>query len=195
MAPKIDPQYLANSIGGEVNLFIGTLRDKGAKRFGRAFGVAAFLVFASYAGIYMPPQQKSARLQAQIDKAKATAEAGAKFKDLREQLNGAYNGLPLINDREQWLSNSVRDSLAVASLNVEDFKPVREQEMNGLVFQASGVTLTLHFAELFDWLLRIESAKPMLHVQSIDINKKKELPGTVGAAADIATMIPKKRFH
>lgn len=192
---KLDPQFLLNAIGGEVNLVIGTLRDKGAKRFGRAFGVAGFVVFAAYAGIYMPPQQKSARLQAQIDKAKAAADYGDKFKDLRDQLNGAYNGLPVINDREQWLSNSVRDSLAVASLNIEDFKPVREQEMNGLIFQASGVGLTLHFAELFDWLLRIESAKPMLHVQLLEISKKKEQPGMVGAAADIATMIPKKRFH
>lgn len=195
MAPKIDPQALLNAIGGEVNLVVGTLRDKGAKRFGRAFAVAGFLVFAAYAGIYMPPQAKSARLQAQIDKAKTLADFGDKFKDLRGQLDAAYNGLPAINDREQWLSNSVRDSLAVASLNVEDFKPVREQELSGLIFQASGVSLTLHFPELFDWILRIEGAKPMLHVQMLEISKKREQPGLIGAAAEVSTLIPKKRFH
>lgn len=195
MAPKIDPQVLLNAIGGEVNLVIGTLRDKGGKRFGRAAAVAGFLVFAAYAGIYMPPQSKSARLQAQIDKAHQLADFGEKYKDLRSQLDAAYLGLPAVADREQWLSNSVRDSLAVASLNVEDFKPVREQELNGLIFQASGVSLTLHFPELFDWILRVESAKPLLHVQSLEISKKREQPGVIGAAAEVATVIPKKRFH
>jgi len=195
MAQNIDPKVVLGAIGDEVNLFINTLRDKGGKRFGRAFVVAGFLVFAAYAGVYMPPQQKSARLQSQIDKAKALSDFGDRYKDLRDQLNAAYKGLPAIGDREQWLSNSVRDSLSVAGLVTEDFKPVREQEMNGLIFQASGVTLTLKFSEFFDWLLRIESAKPMLHVQSIEIGKKKEQVGLNGAAAEIATVIPKKRFH
>ncbi len=195
MAQNIDPKVVLGAIGDEVNLFINTLRDKGGKRFGRAFVVAGFMVFAAYAGVYMPPQAKSARLQSQIDKAKALSDFGDRYKDLRDQLNAAYKGLPAIGDREQWLSNSVRDSLSVAGLVTEDFKPVREQEMNGLIFQASGVTLTLKFSEFFDWLLRIESAKPMLHVQSIEISKKKEQVGLNGAAAEIATVIPKKRFR
>ncbi len=195
MAMKSDPSYLIELIGGEVNLVLGTLRDRGGKRFGRAFGIAGFLVFAAYVGVYVPPQQKSSRLQAQIDKAKALSDYGEKYKAIRDLLNSAYSGLPVVDDREQWLSNSLRDSLSASGINVEEFKPIREQESNGLIAQTSEVSLALTFTELFDWILRVESAKPMLHVQLIEVVKKKEKPGMVEVRAEISTLIPNKRFR
>ena len=190
-----DLKPYADAVILEFTIVTGSLREKGAKRFGRAFGAAAFLVVAAYFGVYMPPQQKSARLQAEIDRAKTMADYGAQFKDLRDQLNAAYTGMPQINDREQWLSNSVRDSLSVASLTTEDFKPIREQELNGLIFQVSSVSLSLRFADFFDWLLRLESARPLMHMQSLELGKRRESPGINSASCDIATVIPKKRFH
>lgn len=191
----MDLKPYAEAVMREFEVILGTLRDKGAKRFGRAFGAAAFTIFAAYFLVYMPPQKKSARLQAQIDAAKTMADFGAQFKDLRDQLNAAYTGMPQITDREQWLSNSVRDSLNVAGLVTEDFKPIREQELNGLIFQVSSVSLSLKFSEFFDWLLRMESAKPLMHLQSLELGKKKESVGYNTVACDISTVIPKKRFH
>ncbi|MFI5347853.1 MAG: hypothetical protein ACHQ51_15890 [Elusimicrobiota bacterium] len=179
----------------EVGIVTSALREKGAKRFTRAFAAAGFAVVAAYFGVYMPPQQKSARLQAEIDRAKTMADYGAQFKDLRDQLNAAYTGMPQINDREQWLTNSVRDSLNMPGIVTEDFKPIREQELNGLIFQVSAVTLSLKFSDFFDWLLRLESARPLMQLQSLELGKKRENPGINTAACDIATVIPKKRFH
>jgi hypothetical protein len=191
----LDLKPYAEAVIAEANIVLGTLREKGAKRFGRAFGAAAFAVFAAYFLVYLPPQKKSALLQAQIDRAKTMADLGGQFKDLRDQLNTAYNGMPQINDREQWLSNSVRDSLNVAGLVTEDFKPVREQELNGLIFQVSTITLSLKFAEFFDWLLRLESARPLMQLQSLELSKKREAPGVNTVNCDIATVIPKTRFR
>jgi hypothetical protein len=186
--------YVA-AVSEEINIVLGTLKEKGAERFARAVGGALFLVFAAYVGIYLPPEKKSARLQAQIDHAKQLADYGAQFKDLRDQLNGAYNGLPALNDREQWLSNSVRDSLLVGGLEPENFTPVKESELNGLVFQTSSVALTLRFSEFYDWVLRIESAKPLMHMNSVDLVKKADKIGYNAATCDISTVIPKKRFR
>jgi len=179
----------------EVNIVLGTLREKGAERFGRAIGGAIFLVFAAYVGVYLPPQKKASSLQAQIDRARQMADYGTQFKDLRDQLNGAYNGLPALNDREQWLSNSVRDSLLVGGLEPENFTPVKEQELNGLIFQTSSVSLTLRFSEFYDWLLRIENAKPLMHMNTLDLAKKNDKLGFNGATCDITTVIPKMRFQ
>lgn len=195
MPPKIDLNVYVQAISDEVSLVVGTLKEKGGKRFGRALGGAGFLVFAAYAGIYMPPQKKSARLQSEIDKAKMLADYGAKFKDLRDQVNLAYAGLPALNDREQWLSNSVRDSLLVGGLEPENFTPVKEKEVNGLIFQTSTVVLTLRFSDFYDWLLRVENAKPLMHMNSVELSKKKNQIGFNSATCDIATVIPQKRFH
>jgi hypothetical protein len=194
-AKNIDVNFYLAAVTEEVNIVISTLKEKGAERFGRALGGAIFLVFAAYMGLYMPPQKKSARLQAQIDHAKQMSDYGAQFKDLRDQLNGAYNGLPALNDREQWLSNSVRDSLLVGGLEPENFTPVKETELNGLVFQTSSVALTLRFSEFYDWVLRIENAKPLMHMNSVDLNKKADKIGYNGATCDITTVIPKMRFR
>ncbi|HEX4048510.1 MAG TPA: hypothetical protein VH309_11775 [Elusimicrobiota bacterium] len=195
MPQKIDLNVYVQAISDEVSIVVGTLKEKGGKRFGRALAGAGFLVFAAYAGIYMPPQKKSALLQAQIDKAKMLADYGAKFKDLRDQVNLAYAGLPSLNDREQWLSNSVRDSLLVGGLEPENFTPVQEKEVNGLIFQTSTVVLTLRFSEFYDWLLRVENAKPLMHMNSVQLSKKKSQIGFNAATCDISTVIPKKRFH
>jgi type II secretory pathway component PulM len=192
-APNLDV-YIA-AIGDEISIVVATLREKGTKRFGRALAAAGIVVVGAYVCIYMPPQKKSARLQSEIDKAKMMADYGMKYKDLRDQVNIAYAGLPALADRSQWLSNSVRDSLLVGGLEPEDFTPVKELEVNGLVFQTSSVSLTLHFAEFFDWLLRVENAKPLMHMNSVEMNKKSERIGFNVVSCDIATVIPKKRFR
>jgi type II secretory pathway component PulM len=190
-----DLKPYVDAVVNEFNVVSGAIREKGAKRFGRAFGAAAIAVVLAYFGVYMPPQQKSARLQAEIDKAKSMADFGAQFKDLRDQLNLAYTGMPQITDRDQWLTNSVRDSLNVPGVVTEDFKPIREQELNGMVYQVSSVALSLRFADFFDWLLRLESARPLMQLQSLELGKKKENPGVNSATCEIATVMPKKRFH
>ena len=171
------------------------VRDKGTKRFQRAMMVAGLMIAGAYLGIYMPPQKKASELQAKIDKARQLMTFGEQYVSLRNQLSLAYSGLPSTSDREQWLSNSVRDSLNASSLLTEDFKPVRELESNGLISQASSVALTLRFAEFYDWLLRIESAKPLMHVQVIELRKKQDQIGKNGATCEIATVIPKQRFN
>ena len=192
---KLDANVYVAAAMEEINTVIGTLKEKGAERFGRAIGGAIFFVAAAYILIYLPPQKKAAALQAQIDHAKQMADYGTQFKDLRDQLNGAYNGLPALTDREQWLSNSVRDSLLAGGLEPENFTPVKESELNGLIFQTSSVALTLRFSDFYDWLLRIENAKPLMHMNSIDLVKKADHLGFNGATCDITTVIPTTRFH
>jgi hypothetical protein len=195
MAPKLDPKVIIAAVSEEVSIVVGTLKEKGAKRFGRALGGAVGIVLGAYVLVYLPPQKKSAALQSQIDEAKLMANYGTQFKDLRDQVNGAYAGLPSLTDRAQWLSNSVRDSLLVGGLQPENFTPVKENDLNGLIYQTSSVGLTLRFSEFFDWLLRVENAKPLMHMNSITLTKKSDKIGLNNANCDIATAIPKKRFH
>jgi hypothetical protein len=178
---------------------LSTLRDKGAKRFGRAFASAGFLVFGSYMLLYRPPQSKSEKLDAQIKTAKMMHDYGEQYTLLRDQLVGAYGRLPNVNDREQWLSNSVRALLDAGKLETEDFKPTRESEKNGLIFQTSSITMNLRFSDFYGLVLRVESAKPIMHLQRVDLDKKTDVTDTksIGVAlanCDIATVIPKKRL-
>jgi type II secretory pathway component PulM len=194
-APKIDVGAYAARINEEISILAGTLKEKGAKRFGRALGAAAVMLVVAYAGIYSPSQSRSARLDKEFARVKTLVDYGAKYKDLRDQLGAAYAVLPAEMDRAQWLSNAVRDSLLAGSLVTENFTPIRESEVNGLVFQNSSVSLTVRFEDFFNWLLRVESAKPLMHMSSIELGKKNDRLGFNGATCELATVIPKKRYR
>jgi hypothetical protein len=192
-------QPLLDAFALEVQTVISAIRDKGAKRFLRAFVAAGMLVFASYFFLYRPPQAKSDRLEGEIAHAKKMHDYGEQYTLLRDQLVAAYSRLPSVNDREQWLSNSVRALLDAGKLETDDFKPMHEAEKNGLIFQVSSITLNLRFSDFYSLVLRIENAKPIMHLQRVDVGKKSDGgdPSAIGMAmanADIATVIPKKRL-
>ena len=181
-------------VKAEIELVASTMRDKGAKRFSKAFGIAAGFVFAAYWFIYTPPQNKIARLGREIEAARAMSEAGTRYRELRDMLVGSYGTLPYLKDQQQWLSNAMIDSLRADSLTPESFRPVVEQESSGLIFQTSSVVMSVKFNDIYAWLLRLESAKPLMHVSSLDISKKAEMIGVNGVTASVMTAIPKMRY-
>lgn len=195
--PALPPQVekALAAVQAEAELIQSVMRDKGAKRFGKAFGIAGAFIFLAYWFVYKPPQSKIAKLSAQIEAARAMSQSATAYKELRDQLAGTYNGLPLLKDQAQWLSNAMIDSLRADGLTPESFRPVTEMESSGLIFQTSVVTLSLKFNEVYSWLLRLESAKPLMHIGSLEVGKKTDLVGVNTVSASVKTVIPKKRFN
>lgn len=195
MAQNIDLKPYVALLQAEADLVSSTLREKGGKRFGKAFAIAGVMVLLAYVGLYAPPRKKSARLQSEIDAARALSEFGTQYKELRDQLATSYDQLPLMKDREMFLSNAVIDSLKAEGLTPETFQPVREQEQAGLVFQASNIAMPVKFGEFYSWLARLEGAKPLMHLQQVSLDKKSDVIGVNTVQAEITTVIPKRRFN
>ncbi|MDE2489692.1 MAG: hypothetical protein KGM24_02515 [Elusimicrobia bacterium] len=195
MAGKIDLKPYVELVTEEISMVVRNVKEKGGKRFGRAFGIAGVVIFIAYAGVYAPPQTRSARLQKEIDEAKLLEHYGEQYDTTISQLDAAYARLPTMKDRDQWLFNSVRDSLDAGGLVTESFKPVKEVELQGLIYQVCDVTLSLRFGEFYDWLLRLESAKPLMQLQTLDLAKTMDSSGYNEASCEIATVIPKRRYH
>lgn len=195
MATPIDWKAGVEAAGREIETLVVTLREKGGRRFARAFAAAGLAALGAYFAVYRPPQARSAHLQSQIDHAKMMADYGGRYKDLRDQLNAAYAQLPAAADRDQWLSNSVRASLNADGLVTDEFKPLSEREAEGLIFQSASVSLNLSFQQFYGWLQHVEGARPMMRVLSADLQKKRDDPGRNGATCTIATVIPSRRFR
>ena len=157
--------------------------------------MAALLVLVGYWFFYKPPQKKIARLSMDIESARAMSAAGSQYQELRAQLSTSYGNLPYQKDQQQWLSNAMIDSLRVAELTPEVFRPVVENEVSGIVFQNSTVQLTVKFGELYSWLVRLESASPLMHVSAIQLLKKADTSGVNTVTCTVMTAIPKKRFN
>lgn len=195
MAQNIDLKPYVALVQAEFDLLLSTMREKGGKRFGKAIGLSIAMVALAYMGVYAPPKKKLARLQSEIDTARALSENGARYKELRDQLAASYAVLPLMTDKEMFLSNAVIDSLKAESLTPETFQPVREQEQAGLIFQNSSIVMPAKFMEFYAWIQRLEGAKPLMHLQSVNLSKKSETIGLNTVQAEIMTVIPKKRYN
>ncbi len=196
MAGKdLDILAMLGPVKTEAELVIATVRLRGAKRFGKAFGIAGLFVALAYLGIYKPPQDKISRLQKEIDTARAMSESGTAYQELRGQLASSYGILPHMKDQQQWLSNAMIDSLRADGLTPELFRPVVETETSGLIFQTSTVQLTIKFSDLYSWLMRLEGATPLMHISSLDIAKKNDMLGWNVVGASVMTAIPKKRYN
>lgn len=195
MAQNIDLKPFADAAKAELEMVMATVKEKGGKRFGKAFAIAGIMVFLAYAGVYAPPKKKAARLQSEIDAARKLSDFGTRYKDLRDQLGAIYAQLPDTKDREMFLSNAVIDSLKAEGLAPETFQPVREQEAAGLVFQTSNIAMPVRFGEFYSWMVRLETAKPLMHLQNVELTKKTDLVGINTVTAEIGTVIPKRRFN
>lgn len=199
MAEPSDISKLSGLASRESEVIFATLRDKGAKRFGRAFLMAGLMIFASYILVYRPPQSKSAKLEAQIAHAKQMFDYGEKYKALHEQFLAAYARLPSPADRQQWLTNATRSLLEAGNLQSDNFRPSDETVHDGLVFQDSQVAFDANFSDVYGVLLRAENARPLMHIQRVDIAKiattDPDAAGRAHVECDLSTVIPLKRFQ
>lgn len=179
----------------EISIVASVLAGPGRKRLLRPLMISTCTLLTAYFGVYLPPQRKSQRIGLEIQKAKVTFGASARYEDLRDQLAVAYKALPAHTEREQWLANSVKDSLDAGGLITDIFRPTQENEQGDLLQQTTNVTLRLRFSEFYDWLLRLESARPMMFLLNATLTKKKDDPGYNSATVDIGTVIPRKRYN
>lgn len=195
VAKGIDLDSYLNAVKAEVDLLVTTIRHKGAKRFGKAFGLSAIMIALAYFAIYKPPQDKISRLSMRITAARAMSEFGAAYQDIRNQLMGSYGTLPHLKDQQQWLANAMIDSLRADNLTPEIFRPVIETEASGLIFQTSTIQITISFNDVYAWLLRLEGTTPLMHLSSLEVTKKPDMIGLNTVSAEVMTAIPKKRFN
>lgn len=191
---KIDFAQIAAEVQEEVLLVSNTLKEKGAQHFMRPLVVVGLVLYASYAFVYLRPVKKLRRLDAQLAAAKATAQYAETYKAYQDRLLELYPELPLFKDRDQWLFNSLIDSLKAENIVSDSLRPPVEEELGGLLYQNVGMNSTLKYPEFLSWLARIEGAKPMLHISSIHIAKKKDALGQNQVSCTVSTIIPKNRF-
>lgn len=191
---KIDFSRIAEDLQEEALLVSNTLREKGAQHFMRPLVVVGFVLYASYAFVYLRPVKKLRQLDVQLAAAKATAQYAQTYKSYQDRLLELYPELPLFKDRDQWLFNSLIDSMKAENIVSDSLRPPVEDETGGLIYQSVGMNSTLKYSEFLSWLSRIEGAKPMLHVSAINISKKTDSLGQNQVSCMISTVIPKNRF-
>ena len=191
---KIDDKELFGGLQETVSLVVSAVREKGPKHFARHLAAAGIFILGAYAVVYAPSGKRLKRLNMRLEAAEATSQYADSYATSRDQLNRLYNQLPPMKARDQWLLDTLIDSMKAEGIISDSIIPPTEEEGGGLIFQRADMNSTLTFAEFFAWLNRIENSKPVIHVDSIRVAKKGESLGKNGVQCRISTVIPKGRL-
>ena len=190
---KIDSQTVGMYIErfqAELGLVSATLREKGVKHFARPLSISALLVLGSYFLVYKPPIRKRALMEKKLASAKEYAKYADEYKSLRDQLNAAAAELPSRPDREGWLTVAVNDSMRAENMVAQSIQPPVEQAQQGFLQQSVSVAMDVKFQELYSWLSRVESVRPLLHVSQIELSKRADKLGYNRVTCSVSTLIP-----
>lgn len=186
---------LLSRLQEEVLVVVNTLREKSAERFARPLLVCGVMILASYRLVYLPTANKLKELDAGLATAKATAQYADAYKDLRDRLESLYSQLPPLKDKDQWLLNSLVESLRADNIVSDSFQAPKEQETasKSLIAQSVDVRSKLKYAQILSWLTRVEGLKPLLSVTALEITKNSQQIGENDFSCSLGTAIPKTR--
>jgi hypothetical protein len=187
---EIDLNAILEKVQGEISFVNSTLKDKGSNRFSRPLAIGGFLVFGAYWFVYTPPAKKLEGLTRRIDTAKATAQFADAYKDVKARLHGVYPLLPRPNQPS--LTASVVETLRLENIIPDSLMPPAELEVSGLLVQSVTVSMTVNFAELTAWILRVEAHRPAFHLSSLNLRKKNREKYEVQVV--VSTILPKVRY-
>ncbi|MBI5210550.1 MAG: hypothetical protein HY927_11320 [Elusimicrobia bacterium] len=191
---KIDLTRLAGSLKEDLNSVNDAIKEKGGKHFARPIVLGIAIVFGCFHFLYSPIVVKQSSLADRLAAARAVAQFAEQYKLLRDTLAAAYVQLPRPEDREQWLANSLFESLKAENIVADSLPPVTEFEGKGLIVQNANMRSKMSFMDGIRWLHRVESSKPVIHITTVDLSKKGGKIGLLEVSAQISTVIPKKRL-
>jgi len=191
---KIDFSLLVDKIQDEIKLISATLKDKGSNRFSRTLITALAVPFGCYVLVYMPAQKRLSLVDGELRVARDAAKHADTYKDLKDRLNIAYAQLPLPKDRANFLSDTVREALRAEGIVATSVQPPNDVEVAGGVVQSLSITMRVRFPELMAFLARMESSKPLIHINSVDVAKKTEQIGVNDVTCGLSTIILLERL-
>jgi type II secretory pathway component PulM len=190
----IDLSRAVDKIQDEIKLITATLKDKGANRFGRTLFIALAVPYGAYYLLYTPAQKRLSQVDGELQVARSTAKHADNYKDLKSQLDTTYAQLPLTKDRANFLSDAVKEALRAEGIVPTSFNPPVEAELQGGTVQNLGIMMRVKFPELMAFLSRMETSKPMIHVNAVDIAKRSSPIGVNEVNCGLSTIIMAQRF-
>jgi len=191
---KIDFNRLVSKIQDEIRLVSATLKDKGSNRFGRALLVALGAPAVCYFLVYTPAQRKLDLIDGELKVARDAAKHADTYKDLKDKVNNTYSLLPLPKDRANFLSDAVKEALRAEVIVPTDFQPPNDTDVPGGVVQSLSITMRVKFPELMAFLARMETHKPLIHVNSLELKKNTGQLGYNDVVCGVSTIILPGRF-
>ncbi len=191
---RIDPKALTARAAADLELVVGSFREKGAKHFARPLVIGSLLILVAHLLGYKPAAQRLRTLGSKLAAARAAAQYADTYEAARDKLASIYSQTPQLKDRDQWLLGVLVESLKADGIVTDTLQPVTEMEDKGVIFQRASMSSTLNFKEIVRWIARIESTTPTVFIESLSVTKRADPIGQNTVNSAIVIAIPRNRL-
>lgn len=174
----------------EARLVVFVIKDNGLRHFGRPLALGGGAVLFAYALVYLPANSRVARLAKKVQAAKAAVKYADDYKDMSEKLARFYATAPAAQERNSWLVNRLVDSMKAEGVTSDSIPMPKDREQSGFIIQQVDVAVPVRFPQLVSWLDRLELSKPLLQVDSIELQKTEDNPGANMVVCGVSAVLP-----
>lgn len=188
---KEDLQRAASRVGGELQGLRQSLREKGAKYFQRPLALGGVVLFAAYFYAYQSTAETKIRVENELAAAKAIAQHGERYKDLKSQLDEFQDRIPKNSQPERWLEQETRDTLRLEGIVPLNISTPKETVREELRFISITVSCQASFRQIASWIARIERGKNLMYIEIMTLKKDELRIGENLAELKITTIAAK----
>jgi hypothetical protein len=177
----------------EAQTVLFTLRAKGLNRFGRVLVILLAVNAGTYFFVYLPPQNKLARVKRNIAEAKVSSQSADAYRIVRDKLRASYQACPKLKVKDGFIATAFRETLRAEGLTADVKVPDESAEMD-VAMQSMTQNLPMTFAEALSWLARVEATTPHLHISEFMLAKDTSRPGTCNVQIGMTTAFPSEEL-
>ena len=165
--------------------------EKGIEPFKRPLVIAVPSLLILYAGIYSPISGKLSRTVKGIDNMTVVSNYAEEYEGVKARVSGLHRKLPLLKDKDDWLSYIINNSAKTAGVSVESQSAQRETEIGSYLVVSREVSTVTTYHKMGKWLAEIENSPIFLVVTDLNMQREDSGAGTVKVTLNVSTVFPR----
>ncbi|MBI4424646.1 MAG: type 4a pilus biogenesis protein PilO [Elusimicrobia bacterium] len=175
----------------EEALFLArAIRSRGVKHYGKALAYSLGMAFLAHKLVYVSGGEKLSRVERDLEAARATDRYAETYKELDDTLSRFSEQLPPSQAPEEWLLNTVRETMKAEGIISTSLSPVNVSHSGDFKVLSMTIACRARYKELGSWLARMEGSKKLLHVSNLSVSKDGEI-GQNTVNITVSSLLPK----
>ena len=165
--------------------------EKGIEPFKKPLLFAFPSVLILYGAVYGPLSSKVATERDALDKKQLIAANYADYEDARTKLAAYQRKLPLLKDKDEWLSYVMTSTAKPQGISFDSISPQTENEVGNFLLVSRSVSVTTTYAKFGRWVADIEGSPILLKVADVNLKKDNTRAGVLKINMKLSTIFPK----
>ena len=165
--------------------------EKGIEPFKKPLLFAFPTVLILYGAVYGPLSSKLAAEKDALSKKQLIAVNYADYEDAKTKLSAYQRKLPLLKDKDEWLSYLMTSTAKNQGISFDSISPQTENEVGNFLLVSRSVSVTTTYAKFGRWVADIEGSQILLKVADVNMKKDNTRAGVLKINMKLSTIFPK----